>query len=103
MPTCAEAILQLLRRHGVDHVFSIPGVHTVELYRRFAASGLTHITPRHEQGAGFMAYGYAMATANGSTRAAGVKPRRPTEPTTQPTLDPVGPQVPPARAAASAC
>ena len=26
-----------------------------------------------------------------------------TEPTTQPTLDPVGPQVPPARAAASAC
>ena len=62
MRTCAEAILHLLRRHGVDHVFSIPGVHTVELYRRFAASGLTHITPRHEQGAGFMAYGYAMAT-----------------------------------------
>ena len=41
--------------------------------------------------------------ATGSTRAAGVKPRRRTEPTTQPTLDPVGPQVPPARAAASAC
>ncbi len=31
------------------------------------------------------------------------KPRLLTEPTTQPTLDPVGPQVPPARAAASAC
>ena len=40
-------------------------------------------------------------TATGSTRAAGVKPRLLTEPTTQPTLDPVGPQVPPARAAAS--
>ena len=38
-----------------------------------------------------------------ATRAAGVKPRLLTEPTTQPTLDPVGPQVPPARAAASAC
>ena len=36
-------------------------------------------------------------TATGSTRAAGVKPRLLTEPTTQPTLDPVGPQVPPAR------
>ena len=34
---------------------------------------------------------------------AGVKPRRLTEPTTQPSLDPVGPQVPPARTAASAC
>jgi len=33
----------------------------------------------------------------------GGKARLPTEPTTQPTLDPVGPQVPPARAAASAC
>ena len=33
-------------------------------------------------------------TATGSTRAAGVKPRLLTEPTTQPTLDPVGPQVP---------
>ena len=32
-----------------------------------------------------------------------LKPRRLTEPTNQPTLDPVGPQVPPARAAASAC
>ena len=42
-----------------------------------------------------------MARATGSTRAAGVKPRRRTEPTTQPTLDPVGPQVPPARAAAT--
>ena len=35
-----------------------------------------------------------MARATGSTRAAGVKPRLLTEPTTQPTLDPVGPQVP---------
>ena len=37
-------------------------------------------------------------TATGSTRAAGVKPRLLTEPTTQPTLDPVGPQVPLPRA-----
>ena len=62
MPNCGEAIVDLLKRYGVEHVFSIPGVHTVELYRGFASHGLTHVTPRHEQGAGFMAYGYAMAT-----------------------------------------
>ncbi|OBX38133.1 putative 2-ketoarginine decarboxylase AruI [Halomonas elongata] len=37
-------------------------MHTVELYRGLHDSGLRHITPRHEQGAGFMADGYARAT-----------------------------------------
>ena len=40
-------------------VFGIPGVHTVELYRGLARSSINHVTPRHEQGAGFMADGYA--------------------------------------------
>ncbi|MGO1269475.1 MAG: 5-guanidino-2-oxopentanoate decarboxylase, partial [Pseudomonas bubulae] len=44
---------------GVEQVFGIPGVHTVELYRGLAGSTINHITPRHEQGAGFMADGYA--------------------------------------------
>ncbi|WP_168015456.1 5-guanidino-2-oxopentanoate decarboxylase [Halomonas salinarum] len=61
--TCAELLIALLRdRHGADTVFGIPGVHTVELYRGLADSGLRHVTPRHEQGAGFMADGYARAT-----------------------------------------
>ncbi len=34
-------------------------VHTVELYRGLARSSINHVTPRHEQGAGFMADGYA--------------------------------------------
>jgi acetolactate synthase-1/2/3 large subunit len=42
-------------------VFGIPGVHTVELYRGLAASPIRHVTARHEQGAGFMADGYARA------------------------------------------
>ncbi len=49
----------LLEAHGVDTVFGIPGVHTVELYRGLARSKIRHVTPRHEQGAGFMADGYA--------------------------------------------
>jgi acetolactate synthase-1/2/3 large subunit len=59
MATCGEVLVKLLEDYGVDHVFGIPGVHTVELYRGLAASGIRHVTPRHEQGAGFMADGYS--------------------------------------------
>ncbi|MBS7597573.1 5-guanidino-2-oxopentanoate decarboxylase [Pseudomonas sp. RC2C2] len=59
MATCGEVLVKLLEDYGVDHVFGIPGVHTVELYRGLASSRIRHITPRHEQGAGFMADGYA--------------------------------------------
>jgi acetolactate synthase-1/2/3 large subunit len=55
-------LTKLLAAYGVDTVFGIPGVHTVELYRGLAGSVIRHVTPRHEQGAGFMADGYARAT-----------------------------------------
>lgn len=55
-------LIELLEAYGVDTVFGIPGVHTVELYRGLAASTIRHVTPRHEQGAGFMADGYARVT-----------------------------------------
>lgn len=57
--TVGEALVAELRRREVACVFGIPGVHTIELYRGLAASGIRHVTPRHEQGAGFMADGYA--------------------------------------------
>lgn len=59
---CGQLLLDLLARAGVDQVFGIPGNHTVALYRGFADSGINHITCRHEQGAAFMADGYARAT-----------------------------------------
>ncbi|PRD41426.1 hypothetical protein C5748_21280 [Phyllobacterium phragmitis] len=62
MTTTGEALVHLLEAYDVDTVFGIPGVHTIELYRGLAASKIRHITPRHEQGAGFMADGYARAT-----------------------------------------
>jgi acetolactate synthase I/II/III large subunit len=62
MTTVGEALISLLEAHGVDTVFGIPGVHTVELYRGLARSKIRHVTPRHEQGAGFMADGYARVT-----------------------------------------
>ena len=62
MATCGEVLVELLGLYGIDTVFGIPGVHTVELYRGLPNSKLRHITPRHEQGAGFMADGYARAS-----------------------------------------
>lgn len=59
MKTIGEALVEQLEARGVDTVFGIPGVHTVELYRGLAGSNIRHITARHEQGVGFMADGYA--------------------------------------------
>ena len=57
-----EALVSLLEAYGVDTVFGIPGVHNVEMYRALPRSGIRHILTRHEQGAGFMADGYARAS-----------------------------------------
>ena len=62
MTSVGEALISGLRARDVDVVFGIPGVHTVELYRGLAGSGLRHVTARHEQGAAFMADGYARAS-----------------------------------------
>ncbi|MEE2774662.1 MAG: 5-guanidino-2-oxopentanoate decarboxylase [Pseudomonadota bacterium] len=57
--TVGTALTNQLEQNGIEFVFGIPGVHTVELYRGLAKSKIRHITPRHEQAAGFMADGYA--------------------------------------------
>ncbi|NND01521.1 MAG: 5-guanidino-2-oxopentanoate decarboxylase, partial [Acidimicrobiia bacterium] len=57
-----EAIVRLLEGYGVDTVFGIPGVHTLELYRGLGDSSIRHIQPRNEMGGGFMADGYARAS-----------------------------------------
>ncbi|WP_157016123.1 5-guanidino-2-oxopentanoate decarboxylase [Mesorhizobium xinjiangense] len=62
MTTVGEALVRFLQAYGVKAVFGIPGVHTIELYRGLATSEIRHVTPRHEQAAGFMADGYARAT-----------------------------------------
>jgi acetolactate synthase-1/2/3 large subunit len=59
MKTVGMYLAELLEAYGVEVVFGIPGVHTVELYRGMPNTKLRHVTPRHEQGAGFMADGYA--------------------------------------------
>jgi acetolactate synthase-1/2/3 large subunit len=59
MATCGEVLVGLLEAYGIDIVFGIPGVHTVEFYRSLPETRLRRVTPRHEQDAGSMADGYA--------------------------------------------
>lgn len=58
--TGGQAVIATLQAHGVDTIFGIPGVHTLPIYDALLdAPGIRHVLARHEQGAGFMADGYA--------------------------------------------
>ncbi|HEY4974760.1 MAG TPA: thiamine pyrophosphate-binding protein, partial [Steroidobacteraceae bacterium] len=59
MKTLGRYLVEALEVAGVRHVFGIPGVHNLELYRGLQGASLRHVTGRHEQGLGFMADGYA--------------------------------------------
>jgi len=59
--TCGEATIKLLEKYGVSTVFGIPGVHTLDLCRGLHGN-VRHVQARNEQGAGFMAEGWARAT-----------------------------------------
>lgn len=67
MKSVAQQIVSWLEAQNNGPVFGIPGVHTIELYRALAASGLRHITARSEAGAGFMADGYARISGRFAT------------------------------------
>ncbi len=60
--TNGQALMQLLQGYGIDTVFGMPGVHTLEYYRGIADTEMNHVMFRHEQGGGFMADGYARIT-----------------------------------------
>jgi len=62
MITTGERLAQLLDAYGIEIISGIPGTHTIELYRGLAQTKIRHVTPRHEQGAGFLADGYARVT-----------------------------------------
>src|SRR5271168_2791864 len=62
--TGGGALVVMLRRHGVDTIFALPGVQNDALFVAFydAGEALRVIHTRHEQGAAYMAFGYARAT-----------------------------------------
>ena len=62
--TSGQAIVDALIRNGVDRIFGIPGIHTYLLMDALheRREEIQFIGTRHEQAAGYMAYGYAKAT-----------------------------------------
>ncbi len=62
MITGAQALVDCLRREGIDHVFGIPGTMNLPILDVLRATPeVRFVLTRHEQGAAFMAYGYARA------------------------------------------
>ena len=62
MITGAQAVVDCLRRERVEHVFGIPGTMNLPILDVLRETpDIRFILTRHEQGAAFMAYGYARA------------------------------------------
>ena len=60
--TGARGLVDALLREGVDHVFGIPGTQNLAIIDALRDTPqIRFILTRHEQGAAFMAYGYARA------------------------------------------
>lgn len=55
----SELIVRYLERLGVDTLFGMPGAHVLPIYDRLHDSGVKSVLVKHEQGAAFMAGGYA--------------------------------------------
>ncbi len=61
--TGARALLECLKQEGVDTIFGYPGGAVIPIYDAiYQFPDIKHILVRHEQGAGHMAEGYALAT-----------------------------------------
>jgi acetolactate synthase-1/2/3 large subunit len=60
----ADIIVEALVRHGVEVVFAYPGGASMPIHQSLTRyrQNIRTILPRHEQGGGFMAHGYARST-----------------------------------------
>jgi acetolactate synthase-1/2/3 large subunit len=55
----SELIVRYLERLEIDHIFGMPGAHVLPIYDRLHESRVKSVLVKHEQGAAFMAGGYA--------------------------------------------
>ncbi len=59
----SDILVRCLENEGVDVLFAYPGGQSIDLHNAFTRSKkIRVILPRHEQGCGFMAHGYARST-----------------------------------------
>ncbi len=64
LTTGADILVQCMANHGVDTVFAYPGGASMPIHQALTRfqDKIRTILPRHEQGGGFMAQGYARTT-----------------------------------------
>ncbi|MEI7678188.1 MAG: thiamine pyrophosphate-binding protein [Betaproteobacteria bacterium] len=61
--SAGQAVIEMLRAEGVDHIFGICGTTTNNILTELHGRGdIRFVDTRHEQNAAFMAYGYARAS-----------------------------------------
>ena len=58
----SELIVRFLENLGIDTIFGMPGAHILPVYDYLYQSSITSVLVKHEQGAAFMASGFARAT-----------------------------------------
>jgi acetolactate synthase-1/2/3 large subunit len=62
--TGGQAIVRSLKQYGIDTIFALPGVQLDHFFNALYDEGnsIRAIQPRHEQGAAYMAFGYALSS-----------------------------------------
>ncbi len=60
----SQAIVDFLKRLEVGCIFGMPGAHILPVYDALHDSGITTVLAKHEQGAAFMAGGYARSSGS---------------------------------------
>ena len=60
--TGAKAMVEIFKEEGISHVFHLPGSQILDILDEIYQSPIRAVMARHEQGAAFMADGYARAT-----------------------------------------
>lgn len=58
----SDLIVRFMERLGIDHIFGMPGAHILPVYDSLYNSSIHSVLAKHEQGASFMAGGYARAS-----------------------------------------
>jgi acetolactate synthase-1/2/3 large subunit len=61
-PSVSQTLVEFLKRLDVRVIFGMPGAHILPVYDSLYDSGITAVLAKHEQGAAFMACGYAKAS-----------------------------------------
>ena len=57
-----EAMIRAAQANGISSIFGIPGAQIYPMFDAMYRLGIETIVTKHEQGAAYMAYGYAKAT-----------------------------------------